>query len=316
LIVDSRKHSAQYCPDFAPTKVIALGRFLTALYRLYRRYFARFLKSGPLYPITRAINRFLLNTVFPRMQKQSVTIDGHVIQLDHQDSLRLSVYGVYEPFETRLVQREIKEGCVVVDIGANIGYYTLIFARLVGETGKVFAFEPDPTNFALLKKNIEANGYRNVILEQKAVSKTTGKLKLYVSEESAGDHRIYETGDARHVVEIEAVALDDYFAQQKLTVDCIKMDIQGAEWAALEGMSALLSRSANMKLFMEYWPGGLERFGADPKAVLQFLQERAFTLNHIDEWRETIAPITPAGIFDTLAERRVNHVNLMCIKER
>ncbi len=249
------------------------------------------------------------------MRKQSVTIDGHIIHLDPKDSLKLSVYGVYEPFETRLVQQEIKPGSVVVDIGANIGYYTLIFARLVGEKGKVFAFEPDPTNFELLKTNIEANGYQNVVLEQKAVSNTTGKLKLYVSEESAGDHRIYDSGDARQYIEIEAVTLDDYFGKQDISIDCIKMDIQGAEWAALVGMSALLRHAANMKLFMEYWPGGLERFGADPKAVLQFLQERDFVLNHIDEWKETVSPIAPAGIFDILVERRINHVNLMCIKE-
>ena len=283
-------------------------------YRLYRRHFARFLKSKPMYPLTRAANHFLLRAVFPRMRKKSVTIDDHFILLDPRDSLRLSVYGVYEPFESQLIQQETNPGSVVVDIGANIGYYTLMLARRVGESGRVFAFEPDPTNFALLKKNVEANGYRNVVLEQKAVSNATGKLKLYMSDESAGDHRIYDTGDARRMIEIEAITLDDYFAQQGIAVNCIKMDIQGAEWVALQGMSALLSQTGHVKLFMEYWPSGLKRFGADPKAVLQFLQEHDFALHHIDEWQETVAPITPAGIFDTLAVRRVNHVNLMCIK--
>ena len=150
-----------------------------------------------------------------------------------------------------------------MDIGANIGYYTLIFARLVGETGRVFAFEPDPANFALLKKNIETNGYHNVVLEQKAVSSTTGSLKLYISEDSAGDHKIYDSGEARQFIEIEAVSLDDYFSHKDGAVDCIKMDIQGAEWAALQGMSTLLSDTINMKLFMEYWPDGLEDFGAN-----------------------------------------------------
>jgi len=64
-----------------------------------------------------------------------------------EDALNLSVNGVYEKFLTEVVKKEIKEGGVVLDIGSHIGYFTLIFARLVGKTGKVFAFEPAPSSF-------------------------------------------------------------------------------------------------------------------------------------------------------------------------
>ena len=69
---------------------------------------------------------------------------------------------------TALVKRIVRNGDIVVDIGAHIGYYTLIFARLVGPKGKVFAFEPEPNNFNLLIKNIKINGYKNIIPVQKA----------------------------------------------------------------------------------------------------------------------------------------------------
>ena len=70
--------------------------------------------------------------------------------------------GSYEPLETETVKREIKKGNVVSDIGANIGYFASIVAKLVGEEGKVFAFEPDPGNFALLERNVQTNGYKYV----------------------------------------------------------------------------------------------------------------------------------------------------------
>jgi len=72
-------------------------------------------------------------------------------------------WGFFEKYETKLFKKSIKRGMVVLDIGANIGYYTLLAARLVGDEGKVFAFEPDPYNYSLLRKNIEANRYNNVI---------------------------------------------------------------------------------------------------------------------------------------------------------
>ena len=115
------------------------------------------------------LGRFKLVRIFANRMTAPIKNDfaivmGNKMFLDPQDSLLLSINGIYEEFETELVSKEISKNDVVVDIGANIGYYTLIFAKLVGENGKVFAFEPDPSNFALLKKNVELNGFRNVVL--------------------------------------------------------------------------------------------------------------------------------------------------------
>lgn len=118
------------------------------------------------YPV-KVINSFIIS----HLKSNFAEVQGHKMFLDSKDSLRLSIHGIYEPLETELAKKEVKKGNVVLDIGANIGYYTLIFAKLVGEDGKVFAFEPDPTNFALLKKNVEMNGYKNVMFVQKAVFK-------------------------------------------------------------------------------------------------------------------------------------------------
>jgi protein-L-isoaspartate O-methyltransferase len=92
--------------------------------------------------------------------------------LDPVNSLAISMKEgrVCEPLQTQLAIQQIHRGDVALDIGAQIGYYTLIFAKLVGEAGKVLAFEPDPDNFVLLEGNVKANGYHNVTLERTAVS--------------------------------------------------------------------------------------------------------------------------------------------------
>src|SRR5262249_36182110 len=149
--------------------------------------------------------------------------------------------GVYEPFETGLLQNQLRPGDVVVDVGANIGYYTLLFARCVGPRGRVFAFEPDQTNFDLLRRNVERNGYTNVTLVRKAVAAQSGKLRLYLCEDNKGDHRTYDSHDGRPSLEIDAVSLDDYFAGERGSIALIKMDIQGAEEGALRGMRRLLA---------------------------------------------------------------------------
>jgi len=154
------------------------------------------------------IGRFFLvavadNFIRSRLTPNFAEVLGHKMYLDVKDALRLSINGVYEPFETELVRKEVKKGDVVLDIGANIGYYTLIFAKLVGQEGEVLAFEPDPNNFALLKKNIEINGYRNVSLLQKAVSNRSGKIRLYLSDSNPGAHTIYDSHDGHKSIELK-----------------------------------------------------------------------------------------------------------------
>ena len=77
--------------------------------------------------------------------------------------------GTYEPEETRLFRSKCRPGDTVIDVGANVGWYTVIASKLVGKKGRVIAFEPEPVNFAILKKNVLANGCENVILELKAL---------------------------------------------------------------------------------------------------------------------------------------------------
>ena len=222
---------------------------------------------------------------------------------------------IWEPLETDLAKSEIKKGNTVLDIGANIGYYTLIFAKLVGDEGRVFAFEPDPKNFALLKKNVEINGYKNVILLQRGVSNRTGKTKLYLCEDNSGDHRIYDTKDGRRLIEIETVRLDDYFKDYGTEIDFIKMDIQGAEPLAIEGMAGLLNRNQIFKIASEYYPAGIKRCGKDHEEYLRSLISYGFKLHFINTSKNKIEPLDISAVLGSLTPEK-DYVDLFCVKKR
>src|SRR3954471_15548180 len=116
--------------------------------------------------------------------------------------------------ELSLLHQYIQRGDVVLDIGANIGFYTKILSELVGSTGKVYAFEPDKTNFSYLKKNT-AN-LNNVMLINKAVSDSTGKITLYQSELLNVDHKTYPTDHYTHKTEIDCTTADDVIENKKV----------------------------------------------------------------------------------------------------
>ncbi len=106
--------------------------------------------------------RWAYNHLYQWLKPRWVWVQGHKLFLDKLDTLELATREIYEPLETQLLLKRLKPGQTFVDIGANIGYYTLLAARQVGPAGRVYAFEPDEENFKLLQKNTEINGYSNV----------------------------------------------------------------------------------------------------------------------------------------------------------
>lgn len=184
-----------------------LRHALGLLFSIKRRFFPE-LDVGSVCPPFDALVRRLAGTL-----KKDFAPDvlGHQMHLDERDSMRLSFTRVYEPLETQWMFDHVGPNDVVVDVGANIGYYTLLLAKQVGHAGRVFAFEPDPVNFDLLQRNVERNGYRNIVLERLAVSDVTGSVTLFTNEENRGDHRIHPTTSDLPAVEVPSVRLDDYF---------------------------------------------------------------------------------------------------------
>lgn len=208
---------------------------------------------------------------------ENVHDEGHKMYVDPMDSLNLSVDPIFEPLITQFMKTKVQYGDVVIDIGANIGYYTLLLAKLSGPQGTVFAFEPEPENFSLLLKNIELNDYKNVIAVQKAVGATTEQAHLFLSDDNKGDHRIHGV-DSRSSIPIEVITLDEYFSSFDRPVSLLKLDIQGAEPEAIKGMRVFLDKQREVTLVTECWREGLEGAGITIGEYLSLLEDVGFEL--------------------------------------
>ena len=257
------------------------------------KYFVRHLSGTPIAKITWVTKTFYYLKSY--LKKKYVMIDGKILYLDKFDSLGLSLNGDYETKERNFIKNHIKKSDTVIDIGANIGYYTLFFSSLAA---KVYAFEPDPTNFSILQKNVAANKLTNVILEQKAVSNKNGKIYLKLNHLNTAGHHITEI--SKDTIPIETITLDDYIDH----ADFIKMDIEGAETLALMGMKRLLQK--DIKLLIEFNPLGLDNFGFDPYAYL-FLLSKHFTVIDMADGKKIDIEVLSAS-------KKIT--NLFCYKER
>ena len=201
-------------------------------------------------------------------QLTEITVLGNRLWIDPQDqgvASFLLTRGCYEPYEASLVQRLLRPGDCFVDVGANVGYYTVIAARAVGAAGRVFAFEPDPHNFLLLQRNVSVNNFDGRVTAVRcAIGAESGSCQLFLNEDNLGDHRIVGGGDEfRGVIEVPLRTLDEAI-DLNIPLSLIKMDIQGAELLALAGMQQLLKSNGDVIIFTEFWPAGIRLYGHEP----------------------------------------------------
>ncbi len=234
------------------------------------------------------------DTIFRPVPRRAVAVGVHGMKLfvdphDHGIGQPLLRGGEYEPEETAFVRRVVRPGMVFVDLGANVGYYTCLAARLVGATGRVYAFEPDPDNFGLLRRSLRANRLDNVAAERAAISDASGRGVLQRSLLNHGAHRLLSVGGARLSRGVRTTTLDAALAGRETAVDFIKMDIEGWEPHALAGMERLLARSRDrVTILSELSPAAIHHSGRDPAAFLREFGERGFRL-----WSVTGFEVSP-----------------------
>ena len=251
------------------------------------------------------------------------TIRGHRVHLDPTDPdicrHVLLDDGTWEPKETGVFLAFVSPGMLVVDVGANFGYYTLLAARAVGDKGRVYAFEPSPRNYALLARNVRENNYTCVETVPKAVSNRGGTAKLYLSAQSSGGHKLIEGLGQHPFVEVETVTLDDYFREVSGGIDVLKLDTEGAEDLILDGMQVVLRNSPNMVLFTEFYPNAMRAFGRSPENHVRRLMDHGFRIRALDEGRGTELPVAVSDVPDLVEELSRDGaphdvINLVCTR--
>jgi len=163
---------------------------------------------------------------------------------------QLALDGQREFEATKVIENIIKPGYKIFELGANIGYYALLESRLVGQGGKIFAVEPEQTNFQLLNKNIELNSVSNIETHNFAISDQSGEIPFYITENSNLHSMIKPKHGSYQTVLVKTQSVDTFLAD-KGQIDFIRMDIEGYEYYALKGMNNTLANNPNLHLFIE-----------------------------------------------------------------
>ena len=219
-------------------------------------------------------------------------------------STELEMYGTWEPLETEVIKRLCRAGDFVLDIGANIGWYSIVVAKILGPTGRLISFEPDPRNYAMLSRNLARveNGPHSTA-RQEAVSDTAGILDLFLSEDNLGDHRIFSDGTPRSILKVATSPLDQILTHEQRLPDLVKSDAQGSEAKIFLGAASLFAEGWRPIFVMEFWPFGLSNSGDDPLWLWSRLAEMGYQMFELTEDRKALLPIDDAQIRLQVLER-------------
>ncbi len=228
-----------------------------------------------------SVGRFAKKYLIENCKTNQISINGYKMFLDENDIMQMSLFD-YEPIETEIVKSNVKKNDVVVDVGANIGYYTLLMAK---NDALVHSYEPEPNNFNLLEKNVIFNNFSsNVKLYNKAVSDFYGYSKLILSDYSTGQHRLDYNRFGTQSVDVEVVKIE------LDKIDFAKIDVEGVEFNVLKGMKNLPN-----KMLIEFNTVNLQESGTNYNDFLNFLN------------KYTTMEVTGKGLIEPDYDRLVNN---------
>jgi FkbM family methyltransferase len=228
------------------------------------------------------------------------------MKLDLDEWIQQHIYflGYFDPAGIKFIKNQLYEGEIFIDIGANVGSYTLVASKLVGRSGRVIAFEPASKSFLRLSKNISMNGLKNVITERKAVLDRNTRTDLYISgNHNLGMSSIFHHDSESGITEnVETVTLDDYVEKHEISqVNIIKIDIEGSEILALKGMQRILER-IHPRILIELKEETIIHSGYQAKNIVDFLVNAGYNKFIIDEQGNISSDLTrqPEDYFNFL----------------
>jgi len=250
--------------------------------------FARRLGFDPLIRgLRELLDKFCMRAgVFPL----GVDCDGVKLRgLFRHRSFLMSLLSNYEPYTRRLFLEALKEDTLVVDGGAHIGWYTCLAARHLFN-GRIISVEPDPFNFAALAYNCRK--LSNVTLVQKALGNIDGKATFFSDYGTIGSSLIVRAERRhKHPIEVEVITIDTLLSGWKATHLLLKLDLEGAEPLALQGMNATFQQFPEITIILEHNPDALRDGGYSYHDILEALWSNGFNTYFIDELEGVLIPI-------------------------
>jgi FkbM family methyltransferase len=194
-----------------------------------------------------------------------------------EDGLWYLNYSHAEPGMAKVLSENLKGGDTFIDVGAYIGYYSILARIIVGESGKVVSFEPNPESYEILRRNIELNRYANVVAENVALSDEEGTLKLFIGRATKDSSSLFlaEEVDEERYVTVKVTTLDNYCQSHGIAPNFVKIDAEGAEYKILKGFEKTIN-AYHPKLVIEIHPKHLERQGVSLCTLFEFLKSKGY----------------------------------------
>lgn len=227
----------------------------------------------------------------------------------------LLLNGDYETETVEYILQVLQPGMTFVDLGAHIGYFTLLAAKAVSPNGHVYAFEPAPSTRQILHKNISLNRVDSkVTVVPKAVADKVGLVHFFVSPDSSVSAKISTPSHNKtDLISVQTTSLDSFFMNALWPeIHLIKMDIEGAELATLKGMRELSLRNTNLKLIMEFNYPHIRRLNIQPEQVFDALHACHFSKFFVLRGKKRI--FIPQDISTLVKLARRMTVNILCEK--
>ncbi len=221
----------------------------------------------------------LLTTLCPHDGETPISLFGYHFDCDLSDHIQRTIFLFgYDEDAEQFIRTHLKPGDTFVDVGANVGFYSLLAASIVGNAGRVVAVEPNPRALRKLRQTIARNGLTNVRVEDVALGRTRGTLNLSFLAGADNDTPTLVAGDGGESVPVRVVTLNELADDTGLgRVHYLKMDVEGYEPDVLAGASALLAEGrihALQSEFNDYW---LRQNGCSPEGLHHILTDASFT---------------------------------------
>jgi len=213
--------------------------------------------------------------------------DNIVFDLDVQECVQKAVFcfHYFEPEDAAVFRTLIKPNSIVFDVGANIGQYSLLAAKLMRETGQVYAFEPSLNVQPRLKRNIQLNGFAHIELVPDAVAASCGMMKFYPANEDGnqGVGSLMPAQDYRSTirssdgVDVQVTSLDAFCEKRNVWhVDVLKIDVEGYDLEVLKGAVKLMQKNPDLVIMSEVEPINLEQLGETAESFYAFMKSCGF----------------------------------------
>jgi len=208
-------------------------------------------------------------------------------------SAAIAKYGSWDSASTEIIRKLLEHDADFVDIGANIGWFTLVAAHSLGRRGRVHSFEPDPRHVAKIRAAVRKSNFDNVIVNAWALADRAGEERLYRSETNFGDHRLFDLDEPRRSVKVAVKTLDEYTQIDATRPLVIKLDTQGSEARILNGAQrTLTTHRAEIVLLCEAAPRLLSAAGSSLDELVARLRALGFLAALVDHQRAMLQPIT------------------------